>query len=198
MKFLCVTARGRTRMKRTMILLVPLFLCWMSQSSSGQNRVSSPTTIDEAVDIRFREVLPEWESQSVQPASIDGLASTDRVRIRQWTSRGRNVRIAVLQHLSEEEAAIALRQFAVDKKTNTKLLGLGDEAYVWGIRGSIAFRRGNLTLYVTAVVIAGANATEGAADIGEAKQKARQSEREEEAVVTKSFAQKLAAVLATL
>lgn len=197
MKLLCVAPKVRTSMKRTMILLVALFLCGMSQPSSGQNRIASPTAIDEAVDIRFREILPEWESKSVEPASIDGLGSSDRVRIRQWTSRGRNVRIAVLQHQSEQEATIALRQFAVDKKTNTKLLGFGDEAYLWGIRGSIAFRRGNLTLYITAVVTPGANETEAANDSADAKEKVEQSEREE-AVVTKSFAQKLAAVLATL
>src|SRR6266852_9365944 len=179
-------------MRRSMILLTPLLLLGMHRSSLAQVHVSNLTRVDEAVESQINEVTPEWESHSVQPASVDGLIPNDKVRIRQWTSKGRNVRVAIVQHQSEEEATSALRQFAVDKKTNSRLLGFGDEAYVWGIRGSIAFRRGNLTVYVTSVLIMEVDAAEASKDIDEARQKTERSERDEEAVVTRGFAQKVA------
>jgi hypothetical protein len=93
--------------------------------------------------------MPDWELQAVPvaaPAEASDSSTTERVRIRQWVHEQNRVRVEIVQYQSDEEAIKALQQFALDKKTNNMVTGLGDEAYIWGIRNAIAFRRGNLTI----------------------------------------------------
>lgn len=183
-------------MKRANILFSFLaLLCWY-EDSAAQSRFTDLPRIAQALENTIHVNRPEWVCHSIPPASVHDGAESDTVTLRQWTAGRRNVRIAIVRHESEEEAIIELRRFAADKKTTNRYPGLGSEAYLWGIRGSIAFRHANLTVYVTAIVMpAGDNAETVGNGVREEREFAGQSERDEEAIVTRSFAQQVAALL---
>jgi hypothetical protein len=63
------------------------------------------------------------------------------------------------------------------------------------MRNSIAFREGNLTIYVSAVVVEKPDQDEALRNPGEARRKAAQAEHEEELKVTRGFAGHIAAAL---
>lgn len=171
-----------------------LLLC-MGQTSFGQRRFSDLSKVAEAIEQKVHTAAPEWKCHVVEPVTIDG-ADTSKVTIRQWSSEKQNVRVAIIRHQSEEEAATTLRQFALDKSANGRVPGLGDEGFAWGIRGSIAFRLGNITVYVTAIVISDADPAELLRNPNQARQKAAQAETDEEARITKVFVQHVISALA--
>ena len=178
--------------------LMLLLLAASSPSSYAQKRFSNLDRVAEAIEHKLQDKMPDWQHKSVSPASVEENTVNDQVVIQQWTWGKKNLRIAVLQHQSQEEAAEALRQFAADKKNAASLQGLGDEAYAWGIRNSIAFRQDNLTIYMSSVVVEELKGDEGLPDPAEAEKKAAQAEHDEEAKVTRGFAQHVAAALRKL
>ncbi|HLL16977.1 MAG TPA: hypothetical protein VK388_18095 [Pyrinomonadaceae bacterium] len=167
-------------------------------SSHAQKHFTNLDKIAEAIERKIQDKMPEWNHQSFQPTSPDENATSDQVMIQQWTFGKKNVRLAIVRHQSEEEAARVLRQFAADKKTGEGLQGLGDEAYVWGVRRSVAFRQGNLTIYMSAVVREEVDQDEAARNPSEALRQAAQAEHAEEGKVVRGFAQHIAAALKTL
>jgi hypothetical protein len=184
-------------MRRPAVFFAMLLLLCLHQGSLAQRHFSHLTGLGELLERRVRDEKPEWECRVIQPASVDEAASNDQVTIRQWASERRIVRVAIIRHQSDKEAVTALRQFTMDKKANSRIQGLGNEAFVWGLRGSIAFRQGNLTVYVTAVVSKDADPVKMAKNPDETRHLTAQAERAEEALVTKGFVQHVAAVLAT-
>jgi len=181
------------------VVLSILILLFFGQSlSSAQKRFSNLDRVAETVERKIKDKMPDWNNDSVRPVSVDENATSDKVIIQQWTLGNRNARVAVLGHQSEEEATNVLRQFAADKKTNNRVHGLGDEAYLWGLRNSIAFRQGNLTIYLSAVVTEKPNPDEALRNPAAAERKAAQAEHDEESKVTRSFAHHVAAALANL
>lgn len=183
--------------KKQMTPALVLILCLCS-ASSAQRLISNLGRVGDAVELKIKQAAPEWEAESdPTPPSPPGSpsADTDKVKIKQWAHAHQRVRIVMVQHRSEEEAASALRKFVKDKKTYDAVRGLGDEAYSWGIRNSIAFRRDNLTVYVSAVVTKDLDLAEAANDEGLARKRAAQAEHDEEATQTKNFARHIAVVL---
>ncbi|MGI9108230.1 MAG: hypothetical protein ACR2G4_18535 [Pyrinomonadaceae bacterium] len=185
-------------MKRMLGSVFILMFLLAQSTLYAQKHFTNLDRVAEAIERKIKDTMPDWKHKSVQPVSIDENTLTDKVAIKQWTFGKRNMRVAVLQHQSEEEAANALRQFAADKRTTNSLHGLGDEAYLWGIRNSIAFRQGNLTVYMSAVVTEEPNGDEALGNPAEAVRKAAEAEHDEETKVTRGFAQHIAAVLRTL
>lgn len=183
-------------MKAPKILFVALIVLCCYATSFAQRHFTDLPRIGIEIEHRIRNATPEWAYRPVQPASINEFAVNDKVVIGQWTSGRRIARVALVQHQSVEESTIALRQFAADKKTNNQIQGLGTEAYLCGVRGSIAFREANLTVYVSAVVIEDSD-DEAIAGSESRRRSDEQSAREEEAVVTRGFAAQVAAILRT-
>lgn len=184
-------------MRVVLSILILLFL-GLQSLSSAQKRFSNLERVAEAVERKIKDKMPDWKHDSIRPVSADENATSDKVVIQQWTLGNRNARVAVLAHQSEEEATNVLRQFAADKKTNNRIHGLGDEAYLWGIRDSIAFRQDNLTIYMSAVVVEKPNPDEALRNPAEAERKAAQAEHDEESKVIRSFVHHVAAALANL
>lgn len=184
-------------MKATRILFATLMvLCWFGASLAQRHFTDLPR-IGNEIEHRIHSVTPEWTCRPIQPTAVDGSVTNDSgVVMRQCSSRRRIVRVAVVNHQSEEQSTTALRQFASDKKTNDRLHGLGAEAYIWGIGGKIAFRLANLTVYVTAVVMEDPEAPETLRS-PEARENGEQSAREEAAGITRGFATRVAVILQT-
>lgn len=182
-------------MKRGLPILAVALMLGLNTASSRQQHFSDAGRAAEAAERKIKAVMPEWESDKITPASAEENRVNDKVSVRQWRLNNKNVRVAVVQHQSVEEAAKALRQFAADKRTTNTLPGLGDEAFRYGMRGAIAFRQGNLTVYVSAVVINEVEIEEARVNKEEARNKASKAERDEEVNVTRGFAHHVAAAL---
>lgn len=91
----------------------------------------------------FEKVLPGWEHRRVQPADKD-----ENVMIQFWSLGNRKIKISVLPHSSAEAARDALKSF-VGSDPKRESLQFGDEGYAWGYGGgSIALRKGRLTIYI--------------------------------------------------
>ncbi|HEY9404411.1 MAG TPA: hypothetical protein VIQ24_17265 [Pyrinomonadaceae bacterium] len=183
---------------RVIMSVLALLLLATEPPSHAQKQFTNLDRVAEAIERDIQDKMPDWTHKTVPPATVDENTASDKVIIQQWTFGRKNVRVAVLQHQSEAEATSVLRQFAADKKSSNSLNGLGDEAYLWGLRNSIAFRQGNLTIYMSAVVSEKLNDAEAVRNPAEAMRKAAQAEHDEETKVTRGFAQHVAAVLKTL
>lgn len=181
-------------MRKLKIFCVFVILFSSQSVSVAQRHFPNLDRVSEAVEDRIKKEKPEWSPKSVKPVSVDETANTDAVKIQRWVFGRQSVKVAIVQHKSEEEAISALRQFAVAQKSNNQVRGLGDEAYVWGLRNAIAFRKGNLTIYVSAVVLKNINPAEGINTMKEAAQ----AEHAEAGKLTRGFAQHAAAALASL
>jgi hypothetical protein len=171
----------------------------LQSEAAAQQRFSNVERVAEAVEEKIREATPGWSVEKPAPPSRDGGGVVnDKVALRQWSLSRKRVKVAVLQHQSEAEAEQALRQFAADKRSDDRLHGLGDEAFSWGVSGSIAFRQGNLTIYISAVVVEEADPGEARTDPAAARDKLSKAERDEEANLSRGFAQRVAEVLKKL
>jgi hypothetical protein len=140
--------------KITPVVVAMAFLLSLSLLVLAQRPASQLDEVSNAIARRIQEINPGWKRNQVtapSPASSVANASiSDRkVLIQQWILNSNVVKVAILRHQSPEEAEAVLRKFAFDVKTSTALAGMGEEGYSWGISGSVAFRKGNMTIYVT-------------------------------------------------
>ncbi len=178
-----------------LMLLLPVFILCGPSASLAQRYFSNIDRAAEAVEHKIKQVMPEWEYHSIEPitppGSADSSAVSDKVKIQQWVSGHKNIRVALVRHQSKEETAVALRRFAQAQKTNNRVPGLGDDAYSYGIDGGIAFRTGNLVVYISAVVVKEIN-RDGSINTLE---DAVRAERLEAETATRGFAHHIAAVL---
>ena len=159
-------------MKRIAIMcLLILSLVATSFLSSAQRPALTLNEIADAAVRKLQDKKPEWKHNLVTP--IAG-GRPDKVIIQQWTLGQKVVKISIMQYQSAQEATSILRKFAADVKADM-LPNVGDEGCVWGISGSVAFRKGNLTVFITAASM----------DI------------QEEPTLSKDFAEQIAVALAT-
>lgn len=135
--------------------LLALLLLGAPLSSVAQVRSPELSDIGDEVERSVKEKMKGWERRPVTPIGNDepsiSLPERESVLIDQWISGDQVVKIAIMKHPSPTEAAEVLQKFASGVHSNGRLQNLGDEAFSWGIRGAIAFRRGRLTIYVSAV-----------------------------------------------
>lgn len=182
-------------MKRLLSLCLVLSVIVIVPAISRAQRrpvASDLARIVESLRRAVTEAAPGWELSAVPPASPpDSDPDFSGVSIMQWTLNEQRVRVAIIQHGSREEAARSLQQFVADKKATGTPDVVSDAAYVYGLRGSIVFRKSNFTVYINAVVNV---PDEGAAQLTPAQR--AQLEHAKEMAVTRLFAQKTAAVIA--
>jgi hypothetical protein len=126
--------------------------------------------------------------------AFENTPPSDDLRIQQWVSGTRDVRLVLHRHTSAAEASRALRQFAGTSRVRGHVNALADEAYIHGGRNAIAFRKGNLLVFVSAIVMK--------EDYTEAEKKdakyATGMDLDEEAKLTSVFAQHVASALKKL
>lgn len=99
------------------------------------------------------------------------------------------MKVSILHYQSEAAAVESMQRFASNGAVK-KILGLSDEAYAWGYSDEIAMRKGNLTVFVSAI-----------SDIDALLPAIENDEkfalrRTEEAALNKNFGRIIAAVLA--
>ncbi|HKO43550.1 MAG TPA: hypothetical protein VJU84_09675 [Pyrinomonadaceae bacterium] len=97
--------------------------------------------------------MKDWKCHDVEPMAFPNTPPSDDLRIQQWVSGTRDVRLILHRHPSTAEASRALRQFVGTSRVRGHINALADEAYIHGGRNEIAFRKGNLLVYVSAIVI---------------------------------------------
>jgi hypothetical protein len=136
-------------MKKAAFLITILLL--LSSPVLAQKEFFDIDEVGNAVGQKIRATMKDWECHDIEPMSFGNTAPSADLRIQQWISDNRQVRLVLHIHASAEEAARALRQFAGSR--SSYLHGLGDEAYLYSARNGIAFRKGNLLVYVSAIVI---------------------------------------------
>jgi hypothetical protein len=176
---------------KSMSVVGRLFFVWTLlaiQSSSMQAGGMSPllSKIAQALECSQKESNPGWKLERAEP-----ITPNENVLIEMFVSGGRRVKVSILEHKSEAAAIETMKRGAADNSAKA-LLKLGDEAYTWGYSDAIAFRKGNLTVYVSAV-----------SDIDALLPMLDQSEREslrrsEEVAINKSLARTIANVLSAL
>lgn len=179
-------------MKRAALLIITFLV--LPSSVVAQKDFSGLDRIKEAIEQKIRGAMTDWECHDIEPLSFENTPPSDDLRIQQWVSGTRNVRLILHRHPSAEEAIRALRQFVGTSKVRGHVNGLADEAYIHGGRNAIAFRKGNLLVFVSAIVL---------------KEKYTEAEKkdpkyatgidlDEEAAMTRQFAQHVAAILKDL
>jgi hypothetical protein len=132
-------------------------MVWLGASLAvaAQNVPTPLATTDDAVTSTIREQKPEWTHTTVKP-----VYENEQVIIQQWVSGERIVKVSIVPHNSHDEASQVIRKFAKNAGKADRLANIGDEAYVWGARQSIVFKRRHFTVYITALA---ANADDEAA-----------------------------------
>lgn len=171
-------------MRRIFTLVVSAFLLLLCQSTSlAQRYYSDVTRVAGEVENKVKKNMPEWKHKAFRPMSFDETDSNDKVVIQQWILGSQVVKVSILQHASAEEATESIRHFVSTKRIVALLQNAGDEAYVYGLRGSIALRRGNVVVYIGSVV--SMQSTEADAGV---KSK---EERKQEKLISKKFADQI-------
>ena len=168
-------------MKKTLILLVALLVGTIAAAT----RVSSNSTPIDLLVLQAKIITgvqsqkPEWQYRSVPP--IEGSAD---VILMQWSFENHSVRIAITSHASIEDAVKAMATLRRDGKELETLPDLADVGgFSWG-RGTVTFRKDNLTVSSSAVD------TTVTRDAKEVAQKVP-----EERALSKDFAKLVAAII---
>lgn len=121
----------------------------LSQTSSELN------ILNDTIITSIQAKKSEWKYESVSPMS-----RSDSVILQQWSFENESVRIAIVSHGSVSDAAEAMQAMARSGQRGRDQLG--EEDVTWG-RGTVSFRKRNLTVNVTVVV------TEPTLDLADAR-----------------------------
>jgi hypothetical protein len=130
------------------LFLIVLLLSLMTGNSFAQDGQSvSPqlSKVDKALECLGSKSSSGWKRERVQP-----IIKGENVLVDVWSFCDRRVKVSILPHVSQAEAVKAIQGFASTTKSK-KVLGIGDDAYVWGFGNQIAMRKGSFTVYVGAV-----------------------------------------------
>lgn len=138
-------------MKRLVLLILTSLV--LGSSVVAQNDFSDLDRIREGIEENVRDTMKGWKSYHIEPLTFGNMPPAAELRIRQWVSGERNVRVVLHRYPSIAEATMALRQFVASSRVRDQIYDLADEAYVHGGRNAIAFRKDNLLVYVSAIVI---------------------------------------------
>ncbi len=179
-------------MKKAALLIIALLA--LPSSLVAQKDFSDLDQVGEAIKARIRDDMKDWKCHDIEPMAFQNTPPSDDLRIQQWISGTSDVRLVLHRHPSVAEAVMALRQFAGSSRVRGHVNELADEAYIHGGRNAIAFRKSNLLVFVSAIVIK--------EDFTEAEKKdpkyASGMDLGEEAKLTRSFAQHVASALKQL
>jgi len=207
--------------KYTRVIGAALLLVSAQSALLAQKNFSNLPNIADKIESRIREVMPGWEQHKVQPGALPPPGSTaqapgeDKLIIRRWDNyaqrariiqearaRGlaekrvddaQSVRIILARYDSQDEAIEAIRRYVLTQK-GTRVPGLGDEAYVYGLNSNVVFRTGNAMVYISATVNKGIEPSAGINTFPDAARAGHVAS----APLARGFAQHVAAVLRTL
>lgn len=122
-----------------------LFILLVSTSRETAAQTSTELNIlGDTIISAIQSKKPEWkhESVSLMPRSGD-------VILQQWRFENESVRIAIVSHGSVSDAVEAMQGLARSGQKGRDQLG--EEDVNWG-RGTVSFRKRNLTVNVSAVI----------------------------------------------
>jgi hypothetical protein len=130
---------------------------------------------------------PEWKYETVSPIKVSGdevgpQELNPDVILQQWSFENQSVRIAVVTHRSASDAAEAIQNLTRGSQREA-FEGGGEGAVTWG-RGTVSFRKRNLTVNVTAVII---EPTSDAAEAGKHEPDERKLSKEFARLVAKAI-----------
>lgn len=171
---------------------VSLLLAGFAVSYAQRNH-SDVSRAADAVERRIQREMAGWTVTPITPASFEGTPPNENLRIQLWERKHNSVKVTLAKYPSDQEASSALRRYAATLKAESTN-GLGDEAYIWGVRKGIAFRKDNLVIYVSATTFVPKDPEAGINN----REDAGRAERNEETKVTRGFAQHIASALRTL
>lgn len=117
----------------------------VSQALNAQTVSSRLKIVGEDIRRLISEKKPDWKHTSVEPMS-----GSEDVIIEQWAHDDQVIKVAIIEHKSQTEAEETYGRLVSESRKNRKD-GLGDDGYVLNQQGGIAFRKGRLTIYVSAV-----------------------------------------------
>jgi hypothetical protein len=81
------------------------------------------------------------------------MSHSSNVLIEVWSSSEQGVTIQIVPYKSAQEARKVLEGFIKYENDKEEVKGLGDEAYIWGVRrANVVFTRGRFVVYVEAGV----------------------------------------------
>lgn len=130
-----------------------IFLAGASWPSHSQT--FSLASLGADIVTSIQSAKPDWKYESMFPISVSGDVGprepNSDVILQQWSFHNQSVRIAVVSHRSASDAAEAIQNLT-PRSQRPALQDLGAGAVTWG-RGTTSFRRRNLTVNVTAVII---------------------------------------------
>lgn len=165
-------------------LVVVLYLSALPVAGA-QDVPSSLPRVAKALECAQQESTFGWKVERVEP-----IAGSGNVLIQMFVSAGRRVKVSIIYHRSEAVAIVTMRG-AADNSAKA-IQDLGDEAYSWGYSEAITFRKGNLTVSVSAL----SDIDYLLPALGETEK--TNLKRIEEIAINKSFARSLASVLSNL
>ena len=129
----------------SIIVLAVLGPLTISTPKECQNP-SELVTLNERIVAEIQSKKPEWKYESVPP-----IKGSDETLLQQWTRNDQSVRIAIVFHPSVQEAAMAISGLRREGKELDPMFDPGDgEGLSWG-RGTVSFRRRNLTVSVSSI-----------------------------------------------
>ena len=130
-------------------------LMFLGAASGVAQTPSHLTTLGDNIVASIQGIKTDWKYEPVPPMKgSDGIILqqwTDGVLLQQWTLEDESVRISIVRYESTDHAAKAMADLARDGSVRETVQGLGDEGFSWG-RGTVSFRRRDLTIHVSAVV----------------------------------------------
>lgn len=176
-------------MKKALLVCHLLLMILTAVSLDGRAQESlSPqlSNVAQLIEEAAKESLPEWKLERVEP-----MRGSRDVLIEFAVSCGRRVKLSIMQFPSAAEASRAIQKMAGNNVERAALSGIGDEAFRWGYSDDIAFRKGTLAVFVSAV----SDIDRLVPSLDQADQFALR--RNEEIALNKGFARAIAAVLST-
>lgn len=174
-------------MKKALLMCSLLLMISPTVSSGGRAQESlSPqlSNVAQAIEEAAKESLPEWKLERVEP-----MRESRDVLIEFAVSCGRRVKLSIMQFPSAAEVSRAIQKMADGNAAKAALSGIGDEAFKWGYSDDIAFRKGTLAVFVSAV----SDIDRLVPSLDQADQSALR--RTEEVALNKGFARTIAAIL---
>lgn len=150
-------------MKKLLGLLLLLTLFAVGSLPSHSQTSIELTLLGVEIVNSIQLAKAEWKYESVSPITVRAdvpFEPNPDVILQQWSFENQSVRIAIVSHRSVSDATAAMQNLASRRQTGT-FEGLGDEDITWG-RGTVSFRKRNLTVNVNAII------TEPTVDVAEA------------------------------
>jgi hypothetical protein len=135
-------------MRSVIALLFFLFVASALPAVSNAQELSPEMVkIGEKLDRAFDQNLKGWKRERVAPVD-----PRENVIVEFWNRPDRRVKISIVPHASVVRASEALAKFARYDSSSKKLEGIGDEAFSWGYSSEVAFRHGNVDVFISAGV----------------------------------------------